>query len=204
MKTMTYAQFAEALKDNEVEFGYHGTRTLQLLEGDENNLPRLRCGWQRRIYIPATAEEVKSMPAEHRERFKAPQSHERDQTWHAWGHGVEMHWMVLCNFRRYGWCFCRNFEGEYGYGGSGIYANGIDGGLPCDSEEQVIRETLVRTLAEMKAAGCPQQLLYGAKSRVLLDKLLQDALEHMSHHATACIQSTNGTIDDEVQVVTAV
>ena len=109
---------------------------------------------------------------------------------------------TVCNFRRYGWCSAHGKDAKEGFGHGVIYANRIDGGLTCIKAEGVIRETFIRTMAEFSARhNPPTELLYGATEvRRIWDKLVQDAVKHQTDYAENCTFSSNGQIDDHVQV----
>lgn len=98
--------------------------------------------------------------------------------------------MRVCNFRRYGWCESPHASGPHGYCGP-IYANRIDGGAPCYTAEQVVRETFVRYLAESRI---PQSLKYCHSVRTVWDKLVRDAVNNVNDHANGTVHSTNGDV----------
>lgn len=106
----------------------------------------------------------------------------------------------LMNFRRYSWSVAYNHpdQGAACFGGGVCYANNLDGGIACSTTEQVIRETLVATLALMRV---PRQALGHVAVRPVIQRLLDEALEWDKkdagmYHAGAhrALNSTNGAL----------
>ena len=172
--------------------------TIELLRRDP--YPAIRFMWNEEVYVSnVTEEQYADMSEEVRESFRKSSS----GGYCTFAHKVERECMVLCNFRRRSWRCTSEFAGKYGYAGGVVYGNGSDGGIPCYDGEQVIRETLVRTLCKMEHEGCPDELLYGRKGRGLIQELLKDALENPSLKGCYLnpIRSYSGSWDDEVVVL---
>ena len=103
----------------------------------------------------------------------------------------------FCNFRRYSWCWSYAASAASGSGFSGVvYANGHSGGLRAESKAQVVRETLIRAIAEMTGKDMAfRSIVYSKPVSRLLESLLEDALEyvqrHEALHAEAPIRNPN-------------
>jgi hypothetical protein len=200
MSSMDYLSFLVALGEGDVALG-RPEMTIEFLPPDKALLPRVRFMWNKKVYVSnVTEEQYADMSEEVRESFSKSSS---SGSYYTFARKVEQECMILCNFRRYSWAYTDDPKGLTGYGGGVVYANGNDGGLNCSSSEQVVRETLVRTLCKMEHRGCPSKLLYGQEGRGLVQKLLKDALENPSSEGfhLSPIGSSNGPLDDEVVVL---
>lgn len=152
--------------------------------GGESSLPRVCFSWQKRYYLGLTPEEAAKLDTPN----ILPSYEGRD--FFVWARKVHkgetrVKHVTFMNFRRYGWCTAPGFDAGGGYSGI-IYANGEDGGIPADSPEQVVRDTLVAAVAGLPACihKVPRELVYSAHAREAFEFLLEDALVNISRHAT--------------------
>ena len=168
-------------------------QTAHYLDDDiATQIPRIRFTWltSELIYLSeAESQEVVALG------YKVSKSHDIN-LYHA--RGVKLHlgkpivnYAYFCNFRRYSWSETYEKAGEYGYAGGVVYANGWDGGLLCNSPEQVIRETLIASIHRSKV---PDKIKFDLGVRPLWQRLLDDALHHVSHYALTPIKDPNGII----------
>lgn len=100
--------------------------------------------------------------------------------------------MTICNFRRYGWCGSPSWDAQYGFGGV-IYSNRNPLGPSQQTGEQVVRESLVKAIAELR---CPAGLKYNSAVTPLWDRLLDEALANLSRFAYSATHNTNGICGD--------
>lgn len=140
--------------------------------GAQEDIPELWYTWTKREYITFDSDHHLLVTSSTYGVDKAP---------HAWAYQVKnktpvLHNMRLMNFRRYSWSTAGNHPSCKGGGfcGGVVYANNITGGIPCENIEQVIRETMVRTVAEMRV---PDVLKYHADVQPLYKELVAEALE---------------------------
>jgi hypothetical protein len=100
---------------------------------------------------------------------------------------VEFTHITLMNFRRYSWSWAPGYDAEYGYGHGVAWVNLLDGGISCSTPEQVIRESFIRTLAELerKHEGL-NMLIRNSQVKALLNRLVQEALSN-----SLCIESAS-------------
>ena len=96
--------------------------------------------------------------------------------------------ITFCNFRRYSWSWTTEPEGETGYSFGVCYANDE---LPIHplgtTSELVVRDSLIASwerLLNHEAEHDFVQLFNHRPVHVLLDHLYQDAVKHLSRHAT--------------------
>ena len=214
MNRMTLTSFLEALESGEVYLG-RDCPTVEFLPSDDRSLPRVRFTWSEHVRVSEIShDELISLPKLLQQHCRSytrsicpwetldkKQPLDTDDRYYIIAHKAKREHMTLCNFRRYSWAYTDDPKGLTGYGGGVIYANGNDGGLNCSSSEQVVRETLVRTLCKMEHRGCPSKLLYGQKGRGLTNRLLKDALSNIRVHATFPMRSPNGPIDHDVLLI---
>ena len=162
-------------------------------ESDENKIPVLHFQWVSREYVSIDLREEEEFM---NERFPGM----INEGTHVWCMRVNddgstlINHMWVCNFRRYGWSessYCK----ETGYSNGIIYANDIDGGLKCETPEQLVRETLIRF---METSRVPRNLKEHVMVKPLWQNLLDDALSNISSYAGYAVNSSNGTIDDMI------
>ena len=149
--------------------------TADLVPADEEcGIPRLRFTWVSIHFLELSAQmtaELEGLPVERR-------SH-GDFCW--WvnldedGEPVRNHsWSM--NFRRYGWAASPSAYGKHMYGDAKrIWANSEDGGLICGTGEEVVRDTLVAHMAELRV---PRTLKFHPSVRPLWTALLEDAINY--------------------------
>lgn len=97
--------------------------------------------------------------------------------------------VTFCNFRRYGWSYSTDPAGKHGYCRGVTYANAE---LPlhflCGTPDEVIRDSLVATWAELKADFHDFHFtaIFGTMVvSALIKRLYDDAVAHATRHATA-------------------
>jgi hypothetical protein len=144
------------------------------------SLDQVHFEWTAKGYVnlPLAAEHVPAL----KDVVTLPNKHEKRENSYCWcvrvdteGDEVRSH-ARLMNFRRYSWSISYT-KPECGAGGfcNGIvYANKLDGGIACSTTKQVIRETLVGTLASTRI---PDGLIQHVAVRPLVQRLLDEALE---------------------------
>lgn len=165
--------------------------TLQTADYDETHgIPAIHFTWRTLFRVEIPAEEVEAFetawPGLAEEAYD---DKSRKVCWCARTEGATHHaWLM--NFRRYWWCWSPEPAGKYGYGGP-CYANGDDGGIYSRSEEETIRQTLIAALAQGRV---PDTLLRHVSVRPLIQRLLDDAMAHVSPHASTPIGRTNGAV----------
>lgn len=169
-----------------------------------HGIPQLCIAWVPTHYIYITKAEWLELPHEEQVFFDAPGKYDHDPKYSATAmpirrNGEFRHQAVtLMNFRRYSWSYASGWKADQGYGGGIVYANNIDGSITCDSEEQVIRETLVGTIHEMvgRYGFHFARIIRGTKLKPLLDRMVKDAIEHANEHAARAVGATNGAVMD--------
>lgn len=148
----------------------------------EVGVPRVRLSWYEREYFStANAEQVLLLVEKYGAgkdsvelyRGKASMWAVRAKD----GVPIQRHW-TICNFGRSGWFGSADPEGTAGYWTGQDWTLGYHGGLTCCEPEQVMRDSLIRFLAASVAGGrCSIDMIYSPQVRLLLDRLLQDALD---------------------------
>lgn len=104
-----------------------------------------------------------------------------------WGSSGHLNHRWFMNFRRYGWAWTSDPNGEYGYNGAVIYANAYDAGIPCSTPEEVVHDTAIAAY-HANELGCPKDLLFDAKAQDGLAELVEDAKKNPSEHAWSPIR----------------
>lgn len=175
----------------------HPSRVAYIEDTEKNRLPKVTLSWVEKtlVYVDSM-DEVK---AEHKKYFSAG----FDGDFSAWatevgrGGGPKWHHFTLCNFRRYAWNYAPGFNAEHGYGSGITYANNRDAGIMCESPTQLIRETFVSVLAELKTK-LPMGFMDSVVLRPIMQRLLEDALGNEDAHEWAgrALGSSNGSLHD--------
>ena len=180
-KICTFNDLLSAIEEGRataLAFTDYPSPTADFVGGDEDMpIPKLHFTWvvKQSVALDPADEEV----AEGMGMAVSP-AHNGGKPYVWWmaiqsGEAVREHsWSM--NFRRYGWSATRRPAGETGYGQAAvIWANALDGGLDCYDSRTVVRDTLIRHMAELRV---PRELVYHVGVRPLWRKLLVDALDH--------------------------
>ena len=84
------------------------------------------------------------------------------------------------NFRRYSWSVSDSKDGRYGHGHGITYANALHAGVTCETPQQVIRDTMVYSYAQLDV---PNTMKHHVLVQPMLDLLLADAIENRTEYA---------------------
>lgn len=169
---------------------------------NSGGIPQLCLAWVPTEYITISRDEWLTLPEEERGFFRAPGEYDQDKGYTATvmpiaaNGGFKSVSVTLMNFRRYAWSYARGWKAEQGYARGVTYANRLDGGLTCKDVEQVIRESLVKTLQSMsdRFGHVVENLIYSVEIRPILDRMVEDAIEHANEHAQRAVLSDNGSV----------
>ena len=157
-----------------------------------SSLPKLTFSWQpSHEFYCLTEEEAQRLEAagfvvERREDAQLRQTHLGGVSRSCFVREVDLSYITLCNFRRYGWSWTTSENGEYGYRDGPIYANGLHMHFLAETSGQVVRDTLVECWTLMVAnIGGGFATCFGSDHAVsaLLRALLEDAQVNISRHA---------------------
>jgi hypothetical protein len=151
---------------------------------DSENLPRLHLAWKEvhcvTLRTEAEVAEAKKMgysPKENTDRLDGA------TTWDVFAMEKHHHHLWLCNFRRYGWSFTDQADGELYYAHGVTYANGPAIYYLNTTPEETVRDALVHTWAEQLGRGLIPQFFDVPEVHEFLAALLEDAFNHISRFA---------------------
>lgn len=144
------------------------------------DIPRVVYSWTPHDYAAVTAEQAARLPKPVNVKDGLVRVARADKDGKP-----EVQHVTLMNFRRYGWCTAAGYNAEHWYAGGITYTNNCDGGIQASSSEQLIRDTLIATVAQLRygSVGVPGKLLDSTVNRTALAYLLQDALDNQTEHA---------------------
>jgi len=158
-----------------------------------NTIPKLQFTWREDRFVSMLPSEYNKLNEAEQETLTLDKS---DRKYYGWAAGKELS-ATLCNFRRYGWSWTRDRDGEYGYGAGGdmIWVNQTDAGFWADCPTQIIRETLATILARgVSELEIPQDLVYGHEVKPVVSELAREACANplALENAGKAVRNNNG------------
>lgn len=163
---------------------YEKTTRIELVKQDERDILRAHFSWQPEyhlyIYEEEQARRLKEIG------FVAKESKETETSRAQWLFYIKQEttrhlWFM--NFRRYGWCWTSEKDGEDGYTRGDVYANGCSISNLATTPQEVVRDALVSSWTQLKCSGRLPPVFFSRESEACLRHLLNDALKHISEHA---------------------
>lgn len=161
---------------------YEPTCKAELVkEEDEHHLPRLHFSWRQEVMLMTSEKTEIEKLAE----LGFTMEEHKDQSGESYSVGYALakksSHLWFCNFRRYGWAWTPDEDGEFGYGSGPIYANGH--GFYSNTEAEVVRDSFIEAWTQLSSKELLPSAFFRDEVYELLKWLLSDAMGHISRHA---------------------
>lgn len=170
------------------KFGdYEKTAKLEVVCSSEGrDIPRVHYSWTPEFLITTgDEEEAKAMAAAGFEMEHHKNEHQPEHSY--WSVSVQLKDRVrhlwFMNFRRYGWAWTDEPDGEAGYCSGHTYANGTAIAGLATTPEEVIRDSLVVAWTKLQEKHELPNVFFCREAEAVLKFLLDDAIANMTEHA---------------------
>lgn len=165
---------------------YEQTAKVELVQTKDCNIPRLHFTWVPEYHIYSldkeTMEKLVAAGFTCETQYKNFGDESPDR-WSCFVQGKKEQHLWFMNFRRYGWSWTSDEDGEYGYCDGHVYANGTAVAFLARTPEDVIRDSLVQSWTQLKSSGALPPVFFSQEVEAALRWLFDDAVSNRTEYA---------------------